>query len=76
LFFLLQNLKNYLFYIFLITKEKNIKKYKNASMLALTGSKLGFGIKIATKSKLRGLKRVVFLGGQNHNFEKLKGSKV
>jgi len=33
------------------------------------------GAKIATKSKLRGLERVVFLEGQNHNFEKLKGQK-
>jgi len=42
----------------------------------LTGSKLAQKAKIATESKLMGLKKVVFLGGQNHNFRKLRGSKV
>jgi len=46
------------------------------STLELTGSKLSWRTKIATESKLRGLKRVFFLGGQNHNFEKLRGSKM
>jgi len=38
--------------------------------------KIGVGAKIATESKLRGLERVVFLGGKNHNFKKLRGLKV
>jgi len=38
--------------------------------------KIGVGAKIATKSKLRGLERVVFLRGQNHNFEKLTAPKI
>jgi len=29
------------------------------------------GPKLQQKVNLRGLKRVIFLGGQNHNFEKL-----
>jgi len=32
------------------------------------------GVKIATESKLRG--ELFFLGGQNRNFEKLKGLKM
>jgi len=42
----------------------------------LTESKLTWGAKIATESKLRGLKRVVFLEGQNDNFGKLRRPKV
>jgi len=34
------------------------------------------GLKLQQKVNLRGLKRVVFLGGQNHNFMKLRGPKV
>jgi len=38
--------------------------------------KIGVGAKIATESKLRGPEKSCFLGGQNHNFGKLRGPKV
>jgi len=33
-------------------------------------------VKIATESKLKGLKKVIVLEGQNHNFGKLRAPKV
>jgi len=43
----------------------------------LTESKLAWGAKIATESKLRRPgKSYFFVRGQNHNFSKLRGLKV
>jgi len=42
----------------------------------LTGSKLTWGPKLQQKVNLGALERVVFLGVQNHNFKKLRGSKL
>jgi len=59
LFFLLQKLKKKKKLFFLITN----KKYKNVSTSALTESKLGWGAKIATKSKLKGPEKSCFFRG-------------
>jgi len=42
----------------------------------LLGQNWARGPKLQQKVNLGGLKRVVFLGGQNHNFGKLRGPKV
>jgi len=42
----------------------------------LTVSKLAWGPKLQLKVNLKGLERVVFLGGQNYNFRKLRRSKM
>jgi len=43
---------------------------------ALTGQNWTRGPKLQQKINLGGLKRVVFLEGQNHNFGKLKETKM
>jgi len=53
-----------------------IKKFTHvATHVYVDLVKIGVGIKIATESKLRGLKIVVFLEDKNYNFRKLRGQK-
>jgi len=47
-----------------------------APMCPLTESKLAWGAKIATESKVRGPKKSCFFMEKNHNFRKLSGPNV
>ena len=50
-------------------KKNKIKKFTHVYVDLV---KIDVGAKIETESKLRGLKRIIFLEDQNHNFRILK----